>query len=69
MSATVSTPDPKPPRVASCRNCGNDPTAVTRAFKAGVQAAYWDTYRTNLAATAEREQVEAERLNHWRYGE
>lgn len=56
-------------RVASCRNCGNDPQAITRAFKAGVQAAYWDTYADNLAATAARELAEAERLNHWRYGE
>jgi hypothetical protein len=57
----------KPIRVASCRNCGNDPAAITRAFQAGVLAAYWDTYADNLAATKAREQAEAERqaVNRW----
>jgi hypothetical protein len=45
------------------------PAGITRAFKAGVQAAYWDTYRTNLAATAERERVEADRQAVKRWGE
>jgi hypothetical protein len=54
-------------RVASCRNCGNDPEAIPRAFKAGVLAAYWDTYAGNLAATSAREQAERERqaVNRW----
>ena len=67
-----------PARVASCRNCGNDPEAVVRAFKAGVtlgekqgaQKAAYETYAPNIAAAELRAELDAQWHGHVkRYGE
>jgi hypothetical protein len=60
-------------RTLSCAQCGNDPEAIVRAFKAGMQAAAWDTYKPCLDATAARETWQAanpgETWHVRRYGE
>lgn len=53
----------------SCRVCGGDPAALTRAFLAGMQAAAFDTYQENLSATLAREKADAERQTTTRWHE
>jgi hypothetical protein len=64
-----------------CSVCGGDVSSHMRmlehgislgrraGYAAGQQDAAWSTYSVNVAMTQERERREAERLNHWRYGE
>lgn len=56
---------PTPP----CWICGGDPKAIERAVLIGAQLCAFDTYADNLAATAQRERIEAERQTVQRWHE
>lgn len=62
-------------RPQPCRFCGDDTEAFQRMFEAGVRAgrkqgeqdAHYATYQANLAATAQREQLEEARQHVQRW--